>query len=76
MIETMLNMLFGCRHMQTTRPITPVHKPSDAPADTYVACLGCGKRFHYDTTNMRMGRAFPSPAASYGPPAGSFQNQH
>jgi len=26
MIHTTVNLLFGCRHKQTTRPIPPVHK--------------------------------------------------
>jgi hypothetical protein len=52
MISTMLNLLFGCRHKRITRPITPVHKPGTHPDDTYVACLECGRQFHYDATTM------------------------
>ena len=55
MIDTVLNLLFGCRHRRITRPITPAHRPCDPPRDTYVACLECGKQFYYDMANMRVG---------------------
>jgi hypothetical protein len=29
MIDTVFNLLFGCRHRRITRPITPAHKPGD-----------------------------------------------
>jgi hypothetical protein len=48
MIDTMLNLLCCCRHRRVTRPMTPFHKPGTQPGDTYVACLECGKQFHYD----------------------------
>jgi hypothetical protein len=75
MIANMFSALFGCRHKRTTRPITPVHRPGDRPAGTYIACLECGKQFHYDTTNMRVGAAMPLPPASYRPVCGKFQVQ-
>ncbi len=59
MIGSLMNALFGCRHRQLTRPITPVHKPGTGPSATYVACLECGKRFHYDPQTMLVGRAMP-----------------
>jgi len=59
MISTMLNLLFGCRHKRVTRPITPVHKPGTRPTQTYVACLECGRQFHYDLQTMKMGTAIP-----------------
>ncbi len=49
-------LLFGCRHKRITRPITvirPVTRTKSAGA--YVACLDCGRQFHYDLDNMRMG---------------------
>lgn len=61
MIQALVNVLFGCRHRRITRPITPVHKPNEAPADTYVACLECGKRLHYDLTTMRLGKPISTP---------------
>ena len=59
MILAMVNLLFGCRHRRTTLPITPVHKPGTPSEDTYIACLGCGKRWHYDLTMMRIGKPIP-----------------
>jgi len=28
----------------------------DAPVDTYVVCLDCGKQFEYDLKTMRLGK--------------------
>lgn len=64
MIDTMLNLLWGCRHRRVTRPITPFHKPGTQPGDTYVACLECGRQFHYDLDNMRIGKPMPTSAIS------------
>jgi|KBSSwiStaDraftv2_1062776.scaffolds.fasta_scaffold1225869_2 hypothetical protein len=55
MVARMFSLLFGCRHRRLTRPITPARKPGAPAGGTYVACLDCGNRFHYDVTNMRMG---------------------
>jgi hypothetical protein len=55
MIAKLLNLLFGCHHKTVTRPITPVWRPGIPTGSAYVACLDCGKRFHYDTANMKMG---------------------
>jgi hypothetical protein len=74
MIYTMLNLLYGCRHKQITRPITPVHRPGTPPGDTYVACLECGKQFYYDLDNMRIGKLIPTAAISYN--ATHFQTQY
>jgi len=52
MTDTVLNLLFGCRHRRITRPITPVHKPGTPAGETYVACLECGRRFRYDLKTM------------------------
>jgi len=56
MIDTILNMLFRCRHRRITRPMTPSSKPGIADKNTYVVCLDCGKHFHYDLLKMRIGR--------------------
>jgi hypothetical protein len=47
MIGGIFELLLGCRHEKITRPITPVNKFGKA-GETYVACLDCGKRLHYD----------------------------
>ena len=75
MVSRMLSLLFGCRHRRLTRPITPARKPRTQPATAYVACLDCGKRFHYDVANMQMGAAIR--AAAPGNPSDSdrFQSQ-
>ena len=52
----MVDLFFGCRHRKVTRPITPVHKHGEAPGDTYVACLSCGKKLEYDLTTMQVGK--------------------
>jgi hypothetical protein len=50
-------LLFGCRHKRITRPITVIRRPvTKTKSDgAYVACLDCGRQFHYDLDNMRMG---------------------
>jgi hypothetical protein len=55
MIDVIANLLFRCPHRKLTRPITPVSKPGVPSGETYVVCLQCGKQFHYDWKNMRMG---------------------
>jgi len=71
MFDALLSLLCGCRHRNITRPITPVHRPGTEPGETYVACLECGKQFHYDLTAMRMGT--PIPRASNAPGDARFQ---
>jgi hypothetical protein len=75
MIENVFNVLFGCRHKRVTRPITAVHKPGSQSGDTYVACLECGRQFHYDVTTMSVGAALPAAPATYRPVSGPFQFQ-
>ena len=75
MLATILNLLYGCRHRRITRPITPYHRPGTLAGATYVACLDCGKQFHYDVANMRMGTIMPSPAVSHRSASGAFQVQ-
>jgi hypothetical protein len=61
-------LLFGCRHKRITRPITAIRRPlTKAKSSAYVACLDCGKQFHYDIDNMRMG----APIAMMPPPQAS-----
>jgi hypothetical protein len=71
MVETVLNLMFGCRHRRLTRPITPAHRPGTEARSAYVACLECGKRFHYDVHNMLMGR----PVEATGPNSAGDSNQ-
>ena len=71
MLRAMVDLLFGCHHKKTTRPITPAHKVGTAPGDTYVACLACGKRLHYDLATMSIGKAIPTLREP--PTANSFQ---
>jgi hypothetical protein len=58
MIGKVWNLLFGCHHRLTTRPITPVSR-RDQSTYSYVACLDCGRQFYYDTRNMTMGAPVP-----------------
>jgi hypothetical protein len=62
MIDSVVNLVFRCRHKRLTRPVTPVDQISKLRAETYVACLECGKQFSYDTREMRIGKPLPSSA--------------
>jgi hypothetical protein len=55
-----IDSVFRCHHKRTTRPITPAHKPGERAGDTYVACLECGKRLHYNLKTMRIGKPIPT----------------
>ena len=65
MFTWLLKLLAGsCRHRHYTFPITirtlqrgsNLHFPSDiqVPADTYVVCLDCARKFPYDWEQMRV----------------------
>jgi hypothetical protein len=60
-IDSILNLLFRCRHRRLGRPITPPTKPGTARQSAYVVCLDCGKQFVYDLDRMRMGKAVKTP---------------
>jgi len=72
MLHSIVALLFGCRHRQITRPITPVHKVGTPAEETYVACLACGQRLRYDLETMSIGRPLPQPAPQSST-ASSFQ---
>jgi len=55
MIEFLYGIFFHCRHRRTSFPHRPGTKPGEAPGEMYVVCLDCGKRFHYDWEQMRIG---------------------
>ena len=59
MLNSILEILFGCAHRTTTFPLTPKRK-----RDTYVVCLDCGKEFGYDWNAMRIGQPGPAPRAT------------
>jgi RNase P subunit RPR2 len=59
MHNSLLEALFGCPHRKTTFPLTPVRRartatPSttESQAQTYIACLECGKEMPYDWDKM------------------------
>jgi DNA-directed RNA polymerase subunit RPC12/RpoP len=56
MIDTVLNLLFRCSHRRLTRPVSPITKAGEAPSQSYVVCLDCGKQFAYDVREMRLGK--------------------
>jgi hypothetical protein len=56
MIDSVLNLIFRCRHKRLTRPVTPAGKDKGSHEETYVACLDCGKHFSYDLTTMTIGK--------------------
>jgi hypothetical protein len=63
MIDSVVNLLFRCRHKRLTRPVSPVSKDAKSHGDAYVVCLDCGKQFSYDVKEMRIGKALPNSAA-------------
>lgn len=59
MLQSIVNVFFGCAHRRTTFPLTPGRKHAPGPVrhGTYVVCLDCGKEFAYDWHGMRLGSA-------------------
>jgi hypothetical protein len=55
MIDSLSNLLFGCRHRRTSFPQSRASRRGAPQEDMYVVCLNCGKRFHYDWEQMRIG---------------------
>jgi len=53
MIDSLLNLLFRCRHRRLSRPMSPRSEPGGTVGDAYAVCLECGKRFAYDLKEMR-----------------------
>ena len=58
MMNTLLNVFFGCSHRRTTFPITPARKAgkTNSRTNTYVVCLDCGREFDYNWKEMRIGQ--------------------
>ncbi len=52
----LVNALFGCTHKRLTFPMTPrsSRDQGEGDADTYVACLRCGREFPYDWNRMKV----------------------
>ena len=48
-IAAIFGSLYGCQHRRKAFPIT-------IGAETYVVCLGCGRRFAYDWHAMQDGK--------------------
>lgn len=63
--NAMLNLLFPCHHRSISVPFTPIFKPGQPPAATYVTCFDCGAKFHYDWVKMRIGKSMPKPTHAY-----------
>jgi hypothetical protein len=55
MLDSLFNLVFGCRHRRTSFPLSPSVRPGAPHEDMYVVCLDCGKRFHYQWDLMRIG---------------------
>ena len=56
MIDSVLNLLFRCRHRRLSRPLAAATRAGEPHSGSYVVCLDCGKQFEYDTRNMRLGK--------------------
>lgn len=59
-IMRLVDWLFGCSHRRTTFPRTSrvaagAGAGQAAKAETYVACLQCGRQIPYDWVTMRTG---------------------
>jgi hypothetical protein len=62
MIDSLINLLFRCRHRRLTRPLTATNASGVPEGMAYVSCLDCGTRIAYDTKTMKMGKAIrPEP---------------
>jgi len=55
-IDTLLNLLFPCRHRRLTCPVAPITNVGQQNSQGYVVCLDCGKLFEYDMERMRIGK--------------------
>jgi hypothetical protein len=60
MRQPLLPALFGCLHRNTTFPLTPIRRVRNASspvtvtkAQTYIACLDCGRELPYDWDKMQ-----------------------
>ena len=53
MTNRLMELLFGCWHAHTSKPIT-LRANVAGPLATYVVCLDCGKEFEYDWNRMRI----------------------
>jgi hypothetical protein len=67
MLQSLLNVLLGCSHRNTTFPLTPARRNGafSAPGarnGTYVVCLDCGREFAYNWDDMRVGQPVESRA--------------
>ncbi len=56
MLQSLLDVLFGCPHKNYTFPMSNKHGNSEAGArtGTYVVCLDCGREFAYDWRQMKI----------------------
>jgi hypothetical protein len=66
LIDSIINLVFRCRHRRLSRPITPPSKAGEPRSSAYVVCLECGKQFVYDLDRMRMGKAVKAPPIQAG----------
>ncbi|HUJ21258.1 MAG TPA: hypothetical protein VLX58_07030 [Bryobacteraceae bacterium] len=73
MLDSILNVLFGCSHTRITFPLTPGRRSTGTHRHgTYVVCLDCGQEFRYDWEGMRIGepvrnRSYAAAAESFSP---------
>ena len=57
---SIIQTIFGCAHRKTSFPLTPIRRlgntaraTSESKAQTYIACLDCGKELPYDWDTMQ-----------------------
>ncbi|HZP18521.1 MAG TPA: hypothetical protein VFB00_11175 [Terriglobales bacterium] len=58
MFSKLLDVLFGCRHVSYSFPMSAravkQHPSAGSLTGTYVVCLECGKEFAYDWKTMKV----------------------
>ncbi len=60
MFRRFFDLLFGCRHRNLSRPMAGLTDAGAARGGAYVVCLDCGRRFAYDTHEMKIGKEISS----------------
>jgi len=64
MFDSLMNLLFRCRHWRRSLPMSPRSEPGAPAGEAFTVCLDCGKRIAYDLDKMR---AKPAGRSARGP---------
>lgn len=72
MLNSLMNVFFGCSHRKTSFPITRRSKSLRRNFDTYIVCLDCGKELPYSWEEMRVVSESPKSSPSVAEQVGSL----